>query len=126
MKSAHDDRQPTAWEVTLDDVAHAQPATHRSHFSSPDDERSSPWSYWAKRGRAVLRLSLIEFRILKFLATHPNRAFTPESIASAVSTRRQHVTPKTLGRHIHSLRGQLGFYNDYIQSVPFIGYRFKS
>jgi nucleotide-binding universal stress UspA family protein len=26
---------------------------------------------------------------------------------------------------IHSLRGQLGFFSDYIQAVPYIGYRFK-
>ena len=50
---------------------------------------------------------------------------TRSSIASAVSTANQRVTVETLADFVRSLRGQLGFYSDYIQSVPYIGYRFK-
>jgi DNA-binding response OmpR family regulator len=84
-----------------------------------------PWSYHAKRGLGTIRLTPVEYRILRFLASRPNQAFTRHSIAAAVSTASHTVTALTLGQHIHSLRGQLGFFSDYIQSVPYIGYRFK-
>ena len=70
-------------------------------------------------------MTLVEYRILKFLAARPNQALTRSRIANAVSTANHRVTTDALSRHIHSLRGQLGFYSDYIQSVPHIGYRFK-
>lgn len=85
-----------------------------------------PWTYLAKRGLGTIRLSPIEFRILMFLASKPYRAFSKRRIAKAVSTQSQPVTAETLGRYIRSLRGQLGFYSDYVQSVPYIGYRFKA
>jgi DNA-binding response OmpR family regulator len=108
-------------------VAHVQDverrAKRRRHFEI-DDDVVDPWSYAAKRGRGTLRLTVVEYRILQFMAARPNQALSRRKIAEAVSTRRHAVTPETLGDHIHSLRGQLGFYSDYIQSVPFIGYRF--
>lgn len=83
-----------------------------------------PWSYAAKRGRGTIRLTLVEYRILRFLSARPNEACTRRRIAEAVSTAKYFVSEENLGQHIHSLRGQLGFYSDYIQAVPFIGYRF--
>jgi DNA-binding response OmpR family regulator len=67
----------------------------------------------------------VEYRILQFLAARPNQAITDRRIAEAVSTPRHKVTIDSLRRYIHSLRGQLGFYSDYIQAVPYIGYRFS-
>ena len=72
-----------------------------------------------------MRLTLVEYRILKFLADRPNQALTHRRIAQAVSTDRHRVTEESLGDLVRSLRGQLGFYSDYIQAVPYIGYRFK-
>lgn len=86
----------------------------------------APWSYLAKMARGTLELQSVEFRILRFLATRPYRAFSRQRIAAAVSTEREPVTEETLGRYIRSLRAQLGFYGDFIQTVPFIGYRFKA
>jgi DNA-binding response OmpR family regulator len=86
----------------------------------------NPWSYRAKLGRGTILLSPVEFRILSFLAASPYRAFTRRRIAEAVSTESQPVTEDTLSDYIQSLRDQLGFYGDLIQSVPFIGYRFKA
>ena len=68
----------------------------------------------------------IEFRIIRFLAAHPFRAFTRRSIAEAVSTHKVKVGEDTLDRHIGTLREKLGFFADYIQTVPYIGYRFKA
>jgi len=85
-----------------------------------------PWSYLAKRGRGTIRLTPIEYRILKLLASRPNQVFTPSRIAEAVSSGSQSVTPETLYRYVTSLRSQLGFFSDYIQTVPYMGYRFKA
>jgi len=111
--------------VVIDDAGHIERRARRRRRFDSGQETVNPWSYAAKRGRGTLRLALIEYRILSFLAARPNQALTRERIAAAVSTTRHRVTAETLGRYIRSLRGQLGFYSDYIQSVPYIGYRFK-
>jgi DNA-binding response OmpR family regulator len=85
-----------------------------------------PWSFRAMLGRGTIRLNTVEFRILKFLAARPYHAFTRRKIADAVSTESHPVTEENLGQYIMSLRDQLGFYSDYIQSVPYTGYRFKA
>jgi DNA-binding response OmpR family regulator len=92
------------------------------------DERGvvDPWSYLARRGLGTIRLKPVEFRILTFLASQPYRAFTRRRIAAAVSTTDQPVTEESLGRYIRSLRDQLGYFADYVQRVPYIGYRFKA
>ena len=78
------------------------------------------------RGLGTIRLKPVEFRILTLLASQPYRAFSRRRIAVAVSTSDQPVTEATLGRYIRSLRDQLGYYADYVQKVPYIGYRFKA
>jgi DNA-binding response OmpR family regulator len=69
---------------------------------------------------------MVEYRILQFLAARPNQVCTRSRIADAVSTSRHCVTVETVGRYIHPLRAQLGFFSDYIQSVPYMGYRYKA
>ena len=98
-------------------------ARYRRDFWSAD-EIVDPWSYAAKRGQGTLRLPLVEYRILQFLAARPNQALSRQRIAAAVSTKRQLVTATNLTDFVNSLRFHLGFYSDYIQAVPYIGYRF--
>ena len=100
-------------------------ARRRRRFES-ESEIVDPWSYSAKRGLGTLRLTMVEYRIFEFLSRRPNQAFTRSRIANAVSTASQRVTEELLGSYIASLRGRLGFYSDYIQAVPYIGYRFKA
>lgn len=85
-----------------------------------------PWSYLAKRGRGTIRLSYVEYRILKLLASRPNHVFSPCRIADAVSTTGRPVTAESLRLYVASLRSQLGFFSDFIQTVPYWGYRFKA
>jgi DNA-binding response OmpR family regulator len=120
-----DDRSTEACYVVIDDVRHVERRAQRRRRFESNEDVVDPWSYHAKRGRGTIRLTLVEYRILRFLAARPNQAFTRSRIADAVSTDRHCVTVEALSRHIHSLRGQLGFFSDYIQSVPYIGYRFK-
>jgi DNA-binding response OmpR family regulator len=100
-------------------------AQRRRHFWS-EEEIVDPWSYAAKIGQGTLRLPIVEYRILQSLSSRPNQAISHQRIVAAVSTRRHSVTVESLTRFINSLRDHLGFYSDYIQSVPYIGYRFKA
>ena len=36
------------------------------------------------------------------------------------------VTEQTLDQHVQTLRQKLGLFSDYVQSVPYVGYRFKA
>lgn len=119
-----DERSVEPGYVLVSDVHVERRAKRRRRFET-DGDVVDPWSYAAKRGRGTIRLTTVEYRILSFLAARPNQACTGRRIADAVSTSRHCVTVETLGGYIHSLRGNLGFYSDYIQSVPYIGYRFK-
>ncbi len=112
--------------VVIDDVHDVERrAKRRRHFWS-EEEIVDPWSYPARIGQGTLRLPIVEYRILRFLASRPNQAISRNRIVAAVSTRRHSVTVESLTRFINSLRDHLGFYSDYIQSVPYIGYRFKA
>lgn len=82
-------------------------------------------AYRLKMGREPIWLRTIEFRILSFLSAHPYRAYTRRRIAEAVSTEQLPVSEEAVDQHIACLRDQLGFFRNYIQSVPYIGYRFK-
>jgi DNA-binding response OmpR family regulator len=89
------------------------------------EKRAGAWSYRMKLGRETIWLNSVEYRILAFLAQRPYHAFTRNQIADGVSTDRNLVEADTLHEHIASLRDKLGFFRDYIQTVPHTGYRFK-
>ncbi len=116
-------RSPECYCVARPDVL--QQVERR--IGAVNERRSAgPWSYDMKRGRQTVRLNTVEYRIFRFLAARPYHAYTRRRIAEAVSTESQPVTAETLRRYIASLRDKLGFFADYIQSVPYIGYRFKA
>ena len=102
-------------------AAAAQPRSASGNETPP-----SGLAYRLKLGRETIRLSPIEYRVLYFLAANPYHAYTRRLIVNAVTTERLPVTEQTLDRHIASLRGKLGFFGNYIQTVPYIGYRFKA
>jgi two-component system, OmpR family, phosphate regulon response regulator PhoB len=85
-----------------------------------------PPFYRVALGLEPIQLGDVEFRILQFLASKPYRPFSRLKIAEAVTTQRLPVTEDTVDGHILSLRGQLGFFRDYVQTVPYLGYRFKA
>ena len=103
-------------------VREIEESQHDASSSGP----AAGYSYEMKLGRETIHLEAIEFRILRFLASQPYRAFTRRRIAEAVSTPRDPVAPESLDSHIALLRDALGFFRDYIQTVPYIGYRFRA
>ena len=60
------------------------------------------------------------------MASWPYHPFTRHAIAAAVATDHDPVTEETIDEHIAALRDQLGVFYDYVQTVPYIGYRFKA
>ncbi|MDG2385769.1 MAG: winged helix-turn-helix domain-containing protein [Pirellulaceae bacterium] len=92
-----------------------------------NDEQLAPRSgYLVELGGQPINLDYVEFRILRFLAKTPYRAYTKKQIVQAVSSEDQPVAEDDIGAHITSLRGKLGLFSDYVQSVPHVGYRFKA
>ena len=76
-------------------------------------------------GRAI-SLDFAEFQIMRLLARRPYHAFRPEEIVRTITAEGvTDVTVDNLRQVIVDLRQKLGFFRDYIQSVPYIGYRFK-
>src|SRR3954451_8352651 len=92
----------------------------------PIKEHQAPSSYRVALGDETIHLGIVEFRILLFLAGRPYHAFTRRNIADAVSSEQNPVMEDTVDRHVASLLDQLGVFHDYVQSVPYIGYRFKA
>ena len=82
-------------------------------------------SFLFRLGRVPVALSLIEYRIIAFLAKFPYRAFTPQQIVRGADLDEQLLNEENLPEHIRTLREKLGMFSDYIQSVPYVGYRFK-
>ena len=113
-------------EILHSEVLRTRDRKKRRRAGVRKEETVGPWCYLAKVGRGTIRLTAIEYRILMFLASRPYHAFSRRRIADAVSTKNDPVPVDKLSHYVHSLRRQLGFYGDYIQSVPYIGYRFKA
>jgi DNA-binding response OmpR family regulator len=90
------------------------------------DELVSPYRpYLIRLVGNPINLSLVEFRIFCFLSAKPYKPFTRRQIIETISSSRHPVTIETIDLHIRALRDKLGIFSDFIQSVPYIGYRFK-
>ena len=76
-------------------------------------------------GHEPIPLSLVEYKIIRFLSAKPYKAFPRNQIVKAVHTETHPVTDDRLDEYIRSLRSKLGLFSDYIQTVPYIGFRFK-
>jgi DNA-binding response OmpR family regulator len=111
-------------EPTVTDLATLlQQAANQSW---PVQQDQSDNSYRLALGREIIQLGIVEFRILLFLASKPYHAFTRRAIAAAVSSEANPVAEDAVDSYVASLLDQLGSFHDYVQSVPYIGYRFKA
>lgn len=80
------------------------------------------------RGRPI-DLSTLEFKLLHFLASHPRRIFTRESLLDEVWGRDRFVTPRTVDVHIRRLREKIEAEPErpqLLQTVRGSGYRFAA
>lgn len=76
-------------------------------------------------GKAI-RLEQVEYRLLVFLAKRPYHAFTYRQILKGINVETQpDINDEALRDIVRSLRDKLGFFWDFVQAVPNVGYRFK-
>jgi two-component system phosphate regulon response regulator PhoB len=72
-----------------------------------------------------LRLTPTEFRLLQVLLRHPGRAFTRGELRRAVSPEPATISDDRINAYINGLRSKLGEAAHLIETVRFIGYRFR-
>ena len=84
-----------------------------------------PRSFRLSEGQDPIQLGSVEFRLLLFLASRPYHPFTRKAIAEAIATNFEPVAPDDVDQYVGALRDQLGVFHDFVQTVPYIGYRFK-
>jgi two-component system alkaline phosphatase synthesis response regulator PhoP len=70
-------------------------------------------------------VTLTEFRLLHFLATHPGVAYGRYDLLDSVSGDGDAVTDRTVDVHIRNLRSKIKPYDWLIETVRGIGYRFN-
>lgn len=75
-------------------------------------------------GKKVV-LTATEFKLLRFLASHPGRVFTRENLLSHVSSEDAFIIDRNIDVHIRSIRKKLGKHRELIETVHRVGYRFR-
>jgi two-component system phosphate regulon response regulator PhoB len=81
-----------------------------------------------RRGRPVT-LSAMEFRLLVFLASHPNRLFSRDRLLHAVWGAHYFVTPRIIDVYIRRLREKIETNPEapsYLKTIRGVGYLFET
>lgn len=82
-------------------------------------------TYQAAVSGKPLDLTFMEYELLKFLASHPGKVFTRETLLSRVWGYEYYGGARTVDVHIRRLRAKLGDQHaNLIQTVRSVGYRF--
>ena len=82
-------------------------------------------TYQAAISGRALDLTYMEYELLKFLATHPGKVFTRETLLSRVWGYEYYGGARTVDVHVRRLRAKLGTeHEQLIQTVRSVGYRF--
>jgi DNA-binding response OmpR family regulator len=82
-------------------------------------------TYQAAVAGRVLDLTYMEYELLKFLATHPGKVFTRDTLLNRVWGYEYYGGARTVDVHVRRLRAKLGEEHAHlIQTVRSVGYRF--
>ncbi len=82
-------------------------------------------TYQAAVAGRVLDLTYMEYELLRFLAAHPGKVFTRETLLSRVWGYEYYGGARTVDVHVRRLRAKLGEEHAHlIQTVRSVGYRF--
>ncbi|MGH9055171.1 MAG: winged helix-turn-helix transcriptional regulator [Acidimicrobiales bacterium] len=82
-------------------------------------------TYQAAMSGRPLDLTYMEYELLKFLATHPGKVFTRETLLSRVWGYEYYGGARTVDVHVRRLRAKLGEEQAHlISTVRSVGYRF--
>ena len=82
-------------------------------------------NYMVKIRGKELHLPKKEFEVLLFLARHPERVITRETLLNEIWGHDVYVVDRTIDVHIRKIREKLGDRAGHIETVKGVGYRFK-
>jgi len=88
-----------------------------------------PASYRAQRDGNTLALSTLEFRLLYFLASRPNRVFSRDQLLDAVWGSDRFVTPRSVDVYVRRLREKVEVnaeHPQYLKTIRGAGYLFET
>lgn len=91
--------------------------------------RVDPASYQVTRAGKLLPLSTLEFRLLHFLATHPNKVFSRDQLLDAVWGPERFVTPRSVDVYVRRLREKIEADPEnpvHLKTVRGAGYLFET
>jgi len=91
--------------------------------------RIDPASYRVTRGGKSLPLSTLEFRLLYYLASRPNKVFTRDQLLDAVWGADRFVTPRSVDVYVRRLREKIesdSQHPAYVKTVRGAGYLFET
>ncbi len=86
-----------------------------------------PAAYRVTRAGETVPLSVLEFRLLNFLATHANKFFLREQLLDAVWGAERFVTPRSVDVYVRRLRAKIEADPEaphYLKTVRGAGYMF--
>ena len=88
-----------------------------------------PSSYRVQRNGEAIQLTALEFRLLYFLASRPNRVFTRDQLLDAVWGTERFVTPRSVDVYIRRLREKTEVdpvHPRYLKTMRGAGYLFET
>jgi DNA-binding response OmpR family regulator len=90
-----------------------------------DDLVIDPVRHRVTVGEEVAPLTLTEFKLLHFLASHPGIAYGRYDLLDRIGDGEAAVTDRTVDVHVRNLRSKIKPYDRFIETVRGIGYRFS-
>jgi len=90
--------------------------------------RIDPTSYRVTRAGKAVPLSTLEFKLLHYLATRPNRVFTRDQLLDAVWGADRFVTPRSIDVYVRRLREKIESDPEnpaYLKTMRGAGYLFE-
>ncbi|HYE04283.1 MAG TPA: response regulator transcription factor [Planctomycetota bacterium] len=105
---------------------------HREDKQEPDRKRLQirglvidPMSHRVTVDGEAAAVTLTEFRLLHFLATHPAVVYSRYELLERIGDQEAVVTDRTVDVHIRNLRMKIRPYDPLIETVRGVGYRFS-
>ncbi len=87
--------------------------------------RIFPDNYSVEIGNREVPFPRKEFEVLLYLATHPDRVVSRETLLNEIWGRDVYVVDRTVDVHIRKIREKLEKHARYIETVKGVGYRFS-
>jgi phosphate regulon transcriptional regulator PhoB len=117
-------------------VARIKALLRRSEPGAPSEKlveigalRIDPAAYRVTRGGKSVPMSTLEFRLLYFLASRPNRVFTRDQLLDAVWGTERFVTPRSVDVYVRRLREKIEMDPQrpaYMKTIRGAGYLFET